>query len=190
VELHGGSISASSDGEGLGSKFRVTLPLWTTNASASLAAPPELDQPAVPVAVNPRRILLVDDNVDAADAMGTLLRASGHQVVVAYGPIEALAFGTAFAPDVAVLDNRPCRSWTDISLLANCAIALGAGAPAMIALSGYGQERDRERSAEHGFAAHLVKPTTVDEVLLSVQCARTPHPEDFRTPESAVEQGE
>ena len=173
VELHGGSISALSDGEGLGSKFRVTLPLLVTGASEPLPPAPGFDEPGLPVAMNPRKILLVDDNVDAADAMAHLLRASGHQVLVAYGPLEALAAGMGFAPDVALLDiGLPVMD--GYQLAQELRQRLGAGAPVMIALSGYGQERDRERSAEHGFAAHLVKPTTLAELLVRVQDAGAP----------------
>jgi signal transduction histidine kinase/ActR/RegA family two-component response regulator len=168
VELHGGSISAASDGEGLGSRFRIILPLLAADAAASARPAPEFEEPNAPGAGNPRRILLVDDNVDAADAMGTLLRAAGHDVLVAYGPVEAIAVGAAFAPDVAVLDiGLPVMD--GYQLAQELRRRLGDRAPVMIALSGYGQERDRARSAEHGFAAHLVKPTDLDEVLATIE---------------------
>jgi signal transduction histidine kinase/ActR/RegA family two-component response regulator len=168
VELHGGSISAASDGEGLGSRFRIILPLLAADAAASARPAPEFEEPIAPGAGHPRRILLVDDNVDAADAMGTLLRAAGHDVLVAYGPVEAIAVGAAFAPDVAVLDiGLPVMD--GYQLAQELRRRLGDRAPVMIALSGYGQERDRARSAEHGFAAHLVKPTDLDEVLATIE---------------------
>ena len=170
VELHGGSISAASAGEGRGSAFRVALPLWASGGSAP--ARPEAIEPASPGALeSPRRILLVDDNVDAADSMGQLLRVSGHEVLIAYGPIEALASAPAFAPEVAVLDIG-LQSMDGYELAQELRTRLGADAPAMIALSGYGQERDRERSVERGFTAHLVKPVSLADLLASVQGAR------------------
>ena len=168
VELHGGSISVSSDGEGLGSAFRVVLPRLELDV-AQLAVPTtNVVIPFVPD--NPRKILLVDDNADAADSMCSLLKASGHDVLVAYGPVEALAKASAFAPEVAILDiGLPVMD--GYQLAEELRMRLGAGAPAMIALSGYGEPRDRERSAELGFAAHFVKPLALDELLASVQGA-------------------
>jgi CheY-like chemotaxis protein len=170
VELHGGSISAESDGEGLGSTFRVALPLWSIGASEPV---PEAGrrEPASPGALeSPRRILLVDDNADAADSMGELLRVSGHDVLVAYSPIEALASAPAFAPEVALLDIG-LQIMDGYELARELRVRLGTGAPAMIALSGYGQERDRARSVERGFTAHLVKPVNLADLLASVQGA-------------------
>jgi signal transduction histidine kinase/ActR/RegA family two-component response regulator len=172
VESHGGSISAASDGEGLGSTFRVVLPLWSPDTSEP--APADSERSAAPSASHtaiPRRILLVDDNVDAADSMGELLRACGHDVLVSYGPVEALSSATAFAADVAVLDIG-LQVMDGYQLAQELRNRLGSAAPAMIALSGYGQERDRERSAELGFAAHLVKPVSLADLLASVQGAR------------------
>ena len=91
---------------------------------------------------SPRRILLVDDNADAADSMGELLRVSGHEVLVAYGPIEALASAQAFCSEVAVLDIG-LQTMDGCELAQELRVRLGTGAPAMIALSGYGQERDQ-----------------------------------------------
>ena len=170
VELHGGSISAESDGEGLGSTFRVALPLWSVGASEP-GPQAGRSEPASPGALErPRRILLVDDNADAADSMGELLRVSGHDVLVAYSPIEALASAPAFAPEVALLDIG-LQIMDGYELARELRVRLGTGAPAMIALSGYGQERDRARSVERGFTAHLVKPVNLADLLASVQGA-------------------
>ena len=104
--------------------------------------------------------------------MGELLRASGHEVCIAYGPVEALAAATDFAPEVAVLDIG-LQVMDGYQLAVELRSRLGSGAPAMIAVSGYGQERDRERSAQREFAAHLVKPVSLAELLASVEGART-----------------
>ncbi|MDM0117122.1 ATP-binding protein [Variovorax sp. J22R133] len=172
VNLHRGTISASSEGEGRGSVFRVALPLLPAGA-------PELAQAASGTGESapadgpriPRRILLVDDNKDAADSTGELLRDFGHEVLVAYGPLEALASAMAFAPEVAVLDIG-LQIMDGYELARELHTRLGCGAPAMIALSGYGQERDRKRSAESGFAAHLVKPVSLSELLANIESAR------------------
>jgi signal transduction histidine kinase/ActR/RegA family two-component response regulator len=171
VELHGGSITAMSGGEGLGSVFRVVLPRLLTVPPASASAAPRSGGPASREGAGmPRRILLVDDNVDAADSIGTLLRVFGHEVLIAYGPDEALAAAAAFAPQVAILDIG-LHIMDGYELAQELRKRLGAGAPAMIALSGYGQESDRKRSLERGFALHLVKPASLDELLDSVQAA-------------------
>ncbi|RZL93568.1 MAG: response regulator [Variovorax sp.] len=172
VNLHRGTISASSEGEGLGSVFRVALPLLSPGATEVTPAASKLGESALPGAPgSPRRILLVDDNADAADSMSELLRGSGHEVLVVYGPVEALASAVAFAPEVAVLDIG-LQVMDGYELAQQLHKRLGSRAPAMIALSGYGQERDRKRSAEGGFAAHLVKPVSLSELLASIQGAR------------------
>jgi CheY-like chemotaxis protein len=118
-----------------------------------------------------RRIMLVDDNVDAADMMADLLRDSGHEVLVAYGPVQALASAAAFAADVAVLDiGLPLMD--GYALAAELRDRLGPAAPAMIALSGYGQDSDRKRSAECGFVDHFVKPVHLEDLLLRVDKTR------------------
>jgi CheY-like chemotaxis protein len=123
---------------------------------------------------------VVDDNADAANLLGELLRASGHDVLVVYGPLEAITSAGTFAPDVAVLDiGLPVMD--GYQLAQELRQRLGAGAPAMIALSGFGQPGDRERSAERGFAAHFVKPPSFGDLLASVQgtrCARPSRPID------------
>ncbi|MDM0109228.1 ATP-binding protein [Variovorax sp. J22R24] len=175
VNLHGGTIRASSDGEGLGSAFRVTLPRLPARVPEPAPATSEIREPVPVEALRiPRRILLVDDNRDAADATGELLRDFGHDVLVVYGPVEALASAIAFAPEVAVLDIG-LQVMDGYELAHELHKRLGSGAPAMIALSGYGQERDRKRSAESGFAAHLVKPVSLSELLSTIQGARA-HP--------------
>jgi CheY-like chemotaxis protein len=108
--------------------------------------------------------------------MGELLRAYGHEVLVAYGPVEALAAATAFAPEVAVLDIG-LQVMDGYELSQELRKRLGSDAPAMIALSGYGQESDRERSAKRGFTAHLVKPVNIVDLLASVQSATKPIPQ-------------
>jgi signal transduction histidine kinase/ActR/RegA family two-component response regulator len=163
VELHGGRIRASSAGEGCGSRFTVWLPGLVPGDHVAAPAPWR-DGASVDTGVPSRRVLMVDDNMDAANMMGELARAAGHVVEVAYGPEQALLLAESFRPEVAVLDiGLPVM---DGYLLALEMRARVGDAPlTLIALSGYGQERDRERSRAHGFTAHLVKPAEVSELL-------------------------
>ncbi len=158
VELHDGSIEATSQGLGRGSVFTVTLPVMAALASD------RGDVPAAPPSEQaPCRILLVDDNVDFATSLALLLQTLGHEVCVAHDAGEALAIAAKFAPEFAFLDlGLPRVSGYEL------ARALRAD-PAterivLIALSGWGQQQDRERSREAGFALHLVKPIELQGV--------------------------
>jgi CheY-like chemotaxis protein len=161
VELHGGRIEASSAGEGCGSRFTVRLPALVAGTDVPTTAP----RPRSKRRIGPaRRVLLVDDNVDSADSMGELARAAGHRVVIAYGPEQALAAVAEFRPQVALLDiGLPTMDGYQLGL--ELRRRLGDAPLTLIALSGYGEERDRQRSRAHGFAAHLVKPAEISEVL-------------------------
>jgi CheY-like chemotaxis protein len=168
VELHGGRIGVSSAGEGCGSRFTVWLPALTARAAAE-PAPQAVH--ACPARRGPaRRVLLVDDNMDSADSMGQIVRAEGHIVEIAYEPEQALALVAQFRPEIALLDIG-LPTMDGYQLGAELRRRLGDAPLTLIALSGYGQERDRERSLAHGFAAHLVKPTEMSEVLKLIDCA-------------------
>jgi PAS domain S-box-containing protein len=159
VELHGGRVSASSEGRGRGSAFEVVLPL--PPAPTVTAQSPDSPVAAGAGAAR-RRILVVDDNRDAADLLAEALGELGHEIRVATGSIEALRIAAEFRPEVAVLD---------IGLPVMDGHQLGAklreqlGPIRLIAGTGYGQESDRERSRAAGFHAHLVKP--IDLAALS-----------------------
>jgi PAS domain S-box-containing protein len=159
VELHGGQVRASSDGPGQGSTFTVTLPLA---AAAPAPAPPA----AGPATASPRpaaRILVVDDNRDAAELLAEALNAAGHEAVAAFGPTEALRCVESFTPDVAVLDvAMPVMDGYELG--ARLRARFGA-ALRLVAVTGYGQDRDHERSREAGFHAHLVKPVELSALL-------------------------
>lgn len=162
VELHGGSVTAHSPGKGLGSTFEVVLPLLPVPARAAQATSSEVS--ADPGAAT-RRILVVDDNRDAAELLAEALAALGHETRVAGGALEALQIASDFRPDVAVLD---------IGLPVMDGHQLGArlrellGEVRLIAGTGYGQEADRQRSRAAGFDAHLVKPIDLPVLLAAL----------------------
>jgi two-component system, sensor histidine kinase len=159
VELHDGTIAAESAGPSRGSVFTVTLPVMAALASdrgdVPAAAPPSKQEAC--------RILLVDDNVDFAMSLAMLLETLGHDVSVAHDANEALAIATERAPEFAFLDlGLPRVSGYDLArkLRADPATA----GTVLIALSGWGQQQDRERSKEAGFALHLVKPIEIQGI--------------------------
>jgi signal transduction histidine kinase len=159
VLLHGGTVAAHSDGVGCGSSFTVRLPL-----SSSQVAEPATPVGAVPRSVDPKRVLVVDDNEDAAELLGEIVRMRGYEVTVVHTPESALAMLGNFRPEVAVLDiGLPGMDGYQL------AARVHAHLPTchLIALTGYGQDSDRERARSAGFNAHLVKPVKI-EVLLQM----------------------
>jgi CheY-like chemotaxis protein len=156
VELHGGQVAAYSAGLGTGSTFTVRLPLLVEEppAPAKTAMPP-IERRGGRVA--PLRILLVDDNKDAVQTLQLFLAAAGHHVQVAYRAGEAVEAALAFRPDVCLLDiglpdfdgNELARRLRSMS---------ETGHAILIALTGYGRQRDRDASSAAGFDHYLVKP--------------------------------
>jgi CheY-like chemotaxis protein/anti-sigma regulatory factor (Ser/Thr protein kinase) len=172
AELHGGSLEARSEGPGRGSEFTLRLPAVeaTTNASA--------DQPAAAlVAATGRsiKILVVDDNVDAAESLCMLLADTGHDVRTAHGGVEAVTIAKQFLPEAMVLDlGMPEMDGYAVArtVLSDPTLA----STRLIALSGYGQPEDRRRTAEAGFEAHLIKPVEPEKLLATLQTRRVQTP--------------
>jgi signal transduction histidine kinase/ActR/RegA family two-component response regulator len=166
VELHGGTIEASSAGPGCGSEFTVRLP----RSCLAPAAPRTNNESAWAIVHpgDPRRVLVADDNVDAADSLAELLRLGGHEVRVAYDGEQALREFRAFVPAAALLDiGMPRLSGLDV---VRAIRKLPRGEEAvLIAITGWGQELDRERALAAGFDHHLTKPMDPNqlEVLLA-----------------------
>jgi len=157
VEMHGGSVEAESAGPGQGSRMRVRLPLASSPAER-VSEPPR----AAPAGTG--KVLVVDDNRDAADTTAALLEISGYDVRVAYDPGAALAMLDHLAPDVALLDiGLPGMSGYE---LARHVRAHPNGARCrLIALTGYGQADDVAMARRHGFDVHLAKPAPADVLL-------------------------
>jgi PAS domain S-box-containing protein len=149
VEMHGGRIAVRSEGPGLGSTFEISLP----------RAPPPSPQPQPErrVGAHSLRILVVDDNADAATSLSELLRMDGHQTQPALSAEDALSLAQTFSPDVVLLDiGLPRMDGYEVARrLRHSLLRKGA---TLIALTGYGQANDRERARVAGFDAHLVKP--------------------------------
>jgi len=175
VELHGGTISVRSKGRGLGSEFAVRLPI-TEGLNAAAAAAPEPARGDVPASDAPpprRRVLVVDDNRDAASTLNRLLtRIYGQEVRVAHDGRAALDAAGEFRPEVVLLDiglpdldgyevARRLRARTDLPR------------PYIAALTGWGQEADRQRSRDAGFDRHLVKPVDPDILRDLLSAAET-----------------
>jgi PAS domain S-box-containing protein len=149
VEAHAGTVSVTSDGPGRGSTFTVRLPCVSPRESA--VSPP---RPRV-VASEPRRVLVVEDNGDAREMLKALVELGGHIVQAAEDGVRALEVAQSWKPDVALVDiGLPGIDGYEV------ARRLGACAdrPRLIAITGYGQQADRQRAAEAGFDAHFVKP--------------------------------
>ena len=159
VDLHGGSVSAQSAGPGLGSEFFVRLPLASGNSTTLSVS--DSDVPPLPVAG--RRVLVADDNKDAADALAMLLELSGHEVRVAHGGRAALSLAQTFRPDVAILDiGMPDLSGYDVA--AQLRREPWGGAIVLIALTGWGRDDDRQRSTNAGFDQHMTKPVNPEKL--------------------------
>jgi signal transduction histidine kinase/ActR/RegA family two-component response regulator len=157
VELHGGAIEAHSAGPGHGSQFVVRLPIVV---EPELPAKPT---PASFISAETYRILLADDNVDFVNSIGALLTAMGHSVVITHNGPDALAAAKRFCPDYAFLDiGLPQMSGYD---LARGIRELSCGAmTVMIAVTGWGQEKDRQLAFEAGFDHHMVKPVRFEQI--------------------------
>jgi signal transduction histidine kinase/ActR/RegA family two-component response regulator len=157
VELHGGTIEAASAGVGKGSAFTVRLPI---------VVEPELPTKSVPAAfisTETYRILLADDNVDFVNSIGALLTAMGHSVVITHNGADALKAAARFCPDFAFLDiGLPQLSGYD---LARGIRRLSCGQMTLlVAVTGWGQEKDRQLAFEAGFDHHMVKPVRFEQI--------------------------
>ncbi len=167
VEMHGGKIEARSAGLGKGSEFLVRLPALAEPAPESARELPEASSASS--AKGSRRTLVVDDNVDSAESMALVLRLQGHEVRLAYDGQSALEEAQSFRPEVMFLDlDLPKMDGYEVARRLRLEPAMRD--MTLVAMTGYGQEEDRQRTQEAGFQLHLVKPVDfnkVDELLSS-----------------------
>ena len=159
VELHNGKLLVHSDGPERGASFSVKLPLDAVEAIPDVIEP----FPSSPATVRPRRVLVVDDNLDSAATLITILQLLGHTARSESDPRQVVASVEAFTPDLVFLDlGMPELSGYDV---AHALRANPAGKDlTLVALTGWGQPEDRKRTCEAGFDHHLVKPADVETI--------------------------
>jgi signal transduction histidine kinase/ActR/RegA family two-component response regulator len=167
TELHGGSVAVASAGSGQGATFTVRLPGAGSSPGARSASI------VVPGGEIAQRVLLVDDNEDALELLSMLVESEGHEVAVARDGLEALALLEQFLPSVAIIDmSMPVMDGCE---LATRIRARTSGVqPYLVALTGYGQVADRDRTRVAGFSEHLVKPVDLARLLRVIARATAP----------------
>jgi two-component system CheB/CheR fusion protein len=154
VELHGGTLEARSEGEGRGAELVVRLPL-----SARAPAPAAVEAPLPPAA---RRVLVVEDNVEGAEALRMMLELDGHEVEVAHDGREGVVRARAFHPDVVLCDiGLPELDGYEVARQLRADAAFHAR---LVAVTGYALPEDRRRAAEAGFDLHIAKPPSPDQL--------------------------
>ncbi|MGK5023071.1 hybrid sensor histidine kinase/response regulator [Janthinobacterium sp. LB2P10] len=172
AELHGGSATVASPGAGLGSTFSVRLPLLTQESAAAITPA----TPASTAASARLRVLVVDDNIDAAETLAAVLDMTGHATQVAHDGAQALAVASHFLPDIIFLDiglpgmngYEVARALRQIPACANVVL---------VALTGWGAENDRSQSSAAGFDHHLTKPANllaIGELMATLAKPTTP----------------
>jgi CheY-like chemotaxis protein len=167
VEMHQGTVTAFSEGEGKGSVFEVRLPIFAFDRGD------DQGQAEVEAEVVASRILVVDDNADAADMLAELLTIDGHQVKVAYSGQQALERAAEFQPAYVFLDiGLPDMSGYQVAT--RMRELPGLESAFLIALTGYGQARDRELAMNAGFDEHVVKPMDFAKISSLKLNARPP----------------
>jgi CheY-like chemotaxis protein len=161
VGLHHGSVACESAGQGKGSTFTVCLPRLDSEAEA--AGAPAASPVGAPAPSDHLRIMVVDDNVDAATMLALLLEANGHEVRVEHAALPALAAAEHAAPHVYLLDIG-LPDIDGIELARRLRARANAQRAVLVAITGYGQEQDRARTAAAGFNHHLVKPVDMQKL--------------------------
>ena len=157
VTLHGGSITAASDGPGRGATFAVRLPSIVPPSNGRVAAR------AARASVGPRRVLIVEDNADAREMLGTVLSSAGHEVREADTGAAALGAVAMFRPDVGLIDiGLPGVDGYEVARRLRATD--GGKGMLLVALTGYGQPEDRRRARAAGFDAHLTKPVLPEQL--------------------------
>ena len=165
VHMHGGTVVAESPGLSLGSTFTVRLPLATEVDLSNKQASSEKEQPVRQSKIG--RVLIVDDNKDAANLLASLLQLSGHETCTGYGGLEALRLADEFSPQVIFLDiGMPDLNGYEVARRLRAAPS--SKNAMLIALTGWGSEADRSKSQDAGFDVHLTKPVdpaTIEDLM-------------------------
>ncbi|QCP15027.1 response regulator [Pseudoduganella umbonata] len=175
VELHGGRVSVHSDGAGQGSRFTITLPLGDSGVAALAAESAAAGDPAAPEGEGGAlRVLVVDDNVDAAQMLAALVEMRGHAVRMAHTGKDALAIAARERPHIVLLDiGLPDRTGYEVA--PDLRRLDGMAGAILVALTGWGTDKDRQRSRDAGLDAHLTKPVDlarIDALLLEAAARR------------------
>jgi CheY-like chemotaxis protein/two-component sensor histidine kinase len=161
VEMHGGNVSAHSPGLGKGSEFRIRLP--RALAPLTMSAPSPQDEHRT---VRPRRVLIVEDNPDAAESMRAVLRTDRHEVELVYDGAAGLAKLEDFRAEVVLLDiGLPRMDGYMVAHAIRERFALAGRRPKLLALTGYGRDEDRSAALKAGFDGHLAKPVDPRRLL-------------------------
>jgi two-component system CheB/CheR fusion protein len=172
VEMHGGTVSATSAGISKGSEFIVRLPLTTGGQAGMRRGIPYSARPHVTDALR-RRVLVVDDNVDAAESIAMILRLTGYDVRCAYDGPSVLETARGYRPDVVVLDiGLPGMNGYEVAQ--QLRRQPGFERIPLVAVTGYGQEEDRRRCLEAGFDIHLTKPVDPQALQAFVASSGSP----------------
>ncbi|MGE5414956.1 MAG: ATP-binding protein, partial [Syntrophomonadaceae bacterium] len=167
VELHGGTVRAQSPGRGEGSTFVVRLP--GAAAAGHAATDEELEGPGV----EPRRILLIEDNADVRESLRELLSEAGHRVATASDGLAGIELAVSLRPDVALVDIG-LPGLDGYGVARRLRQSLGDDV-LLVALTGYGLPEDRRRALEGGFDAHVTKPVTLRAILRLLAESRVSH---------------
>ena len=174
AQLHGGTVEARSDGLGKGCEFIVRLPLVVHRPEQPKGKENNGEGQEGPTRSSGHRLLVVDDNKDAADSLAMLLRLQGHEVRVAHSGLQALEITKGYAPDVVFLDiGMPRMDGYEVAR--RIRQQTGLGTVVLAALTGWGQQEDRRRTAEAGFDHHLVKPPEPEAVARVLAGLRKRH---------------
>ncbi len=168
VEAHGGTVMLTSQGKGAGTECVIELPSSSVQPARPSAVPDHQPSPAG----DGLDVLLVDDNVDAADMLAESLRALGHHVRVAHDGVHALTIATDYVPDIALLDlGLPVIDGYEVA--ARLRLQPGWESVRTVALTGYGLQNDRERTRHAGFDGHLVKPIDISDLDALLRALRS-----------------
>ncbi len=163
VELHQGRVQVASEGEGRGAEFRIVLPCISEVTQVEANAEPSSSYENS--LKSGLRVLVVDDNADAAESIAVLLRLEGHEVKTVSDGTQALACSQVFAPAAVVLDiGLPGMDGYEVAR--RCREDEGTRRIMLVAMTGYGKEEDRRRSQEAGFNVHLVKPVNLEDLQM------------------------